>query len=179
LLHDLHFLLVWHKATHLLCVGHLITKHYRNGPRAHFPFRCALGTASAHGVVGGGVILALSLVVDSVIFEGLLGGVVREGFAFLLRQECCLHRVIDGCGSLRGCSLGGHRGLFFVAQTVGAKCWNLSFRTSKSNGKRGRGFVMLTQGVKATIFLSALWHSTRVFIGTRGTVRPCQGHLDP
>jgi hypothetical protein len=38
---------------------------------------------------------------------------------------------------------------------------------------------MLTRGVKATIFLSALWHSTGVFIGTRGTVRPCQGHLDP
>jgi hypothetical protein len=42
LLHDLHFLLVWHIATHLLCVGHLITKTYRNGPRAHFPFNLPL-----------------------------------------------------------------------------------------------------------------------------------------
>jgi hypothetical protein len=25
----------------------------------------------------------------------------------------------------------------------------------------------------------ALWHSTGVFIGNRGTARPCQGHLDP
>jgi hypothetical protein len=29
------------------------------------------------------------------------------------------------------------------------------------------------------ISLPALWHSTWVFIGTRGTARPCQGHLDP
>jgi hypothetical protein len=34
-----------------------------------------------------GLSFALSLAVDSVIFEGLLGGVVHEGFAFLLRQE--------------------------------------------------------------------------------------------
>jgi hypothetical protein len=47
--------------------------------------RCDLGTASAHGAVGGGVVLALPLTVDSVVFEGLLKGVVREGFAFLLR----------------------------------------------------------------------------------------------
>jgi hypothetical protein len=66
-----------------------------------------------HSAIEGGVILALSLVDDVVIFKGLLRGVVREGFAFLLRQECCLHRVVDGCGTLRGCSLGGHRGVFF------------------------------------------------------------------
>jgi hypothetical protein len=53
------------------------------------------------------VILALSLAVDSVIFEGLLGGDVRKGFAFLLRQECYLRCVVAGC------FLGGHRGLFF------------------------------------------------------------------
>jgi hypothetical protein len=62
--------------------------------------RCALGTASAHNAVGGGVVLVLSLVVDGVIFEGLLKGVVREGFAFLLRQERCLRRVVDGSGGL-------------------------------------------------------------------------------
>jgi hypothetical protein len=32
------------------------------------------------------MVLALSFAVDSVIFEGLLGGVVREGLAFLFRQ---------------------------------------------------------------------------------------------
>jgi hypothetical protein len=33
---------------------------------------CVLGTASAHSAVRGGIILALSLAVDSIIFEGLL-----------------------------------------------------------------------------------------------------------
>jgi hypothetical protein len=28
------------------------------------------------------------------------------------------------------------------------------------------------------VFSLALWHSTGVFIGNRGTARPCQGHLD-
>jgi hypothetical protein len=55
----------------------------------------------------------LSLAVDGVIFEGLLKGVVREGFAFLLHQERCLCRIVDGSGGLQGCSLGGHRGVFF------------------------------------------------------------------
>jgi hypothetical protein len=75
--------------------------------------------------------------------------------------------------------LGAIAGCFFVARTVGAKCWNLPFMIGRSNGKWGKGFVMLAWGVKATIFLPALWHSTGVFIGTRGTARPCQGHLDP
>jgi hypothetical protein len=48
-----------------------------------------------------------SLAVDSVIFEGLLGGGVREGFAFLLRQECYLCCIVDGCDGLGSCSLGG------------------------------------------------------------------------
>jgi hypothetical protein len=91
---------------------------------------CALGSAGAHSAVGGGVVLPLSLADDSVIFEGLLGGGVREGFAFLLRQECCLGRIVDGCGGLGCCSLGGHREMFFVARTVGAICWNLPSKTS-------------------------------------------------
>jgi hypothetical protein len=46
-------------------------------------------------------------------------------------------------------------------------------------GNGERGFVALTRGVKATTFLSAVWHSMGVFIGNRGTARPCQGHLGP
>jgi hypothetical protein len=67
--------------------------------------------------------LALSFAVDSVVFKGLLGSGVREGLAFLIRQKRCLRRVVNGWGSLRISSLGGHRGLFCVARTVGAKCW--------------------------------------------------------
>jgi hypothetical protein len=51
------------------------------------------------------------------------GGGVREGLAFRIRQKRCVRRVVDGRGSLRISSLGGHRGLFFVARTMGAKCW--------------------------------------------------------
>jgi hypothetical protein len=65
------------------------------------------------------MVVALSFAVDGVIFEGLLGG----GLAFLIRQKRCLRRVVNGWGSLRVNSLVGHRGLFFVARTVGAKCW--------------------------------------------------------
>jgi hypothetical protein len=50
------------------------------------------------------------------------GGVVREGLAFFLSQQRCLRCFVDGWVCLRTSSLGGHRGLFFVARTVGAKC---------------------------------------------------------
>jgi hypothetical protein len=42
---------------------------------------CALGTASAYSVVGGGVILVLSLA-DNIIFEGLLGAVSARALPF-------------------------------------------------------------------------------------------------
>jgi hypothetical protein len=61
------------------------------------------------------VVFALPFAVDNVVFEGLLGGGVREGLTFLVRQKCCLLRVVDGWGNLRISSLGGHRGLFFIA----------------------------------------------------------------
>jgi hypothetical protein len=47
---------------------------------------CAFGTAGAYSAVRGGVVFVLSFAVDSVIFEGLLGGDAREGLAFLFRQ---------------------------------------------------------------------------------------------
>jgi hypothetical protein len=43
-------------------------------------------TAGAYSAIGGGVVLALSLAIDSVIFEGLLGVGVRKGLAFLFCQ---------------------------------------------------------------------------------------------
>jgi hypothetical protein len=68
----------------------------------------------------------LSLVVDDVIFEGLLKGVVREGFAFVLRQERRLRRVVDGSTGLRGCSLGGHREVFFRRTNGGRQMLELA-----------------------------------------------------
>ena len=43
---------------------------------------CALGTACVYSAVRGGVVLALSLAVDSVIFEGLLGVVSARALPF-------------------------------------------------------------------------------------------------
>jgi hypothetical protein len=60
---------------------------------------------------------------------------------FFLSQQRCLRCFVDGWGCLRTISLGGHRGLFFVARTVGAKCWNLLPWASRSNGKAKRVLV--------------------------------------
>jgi hypothetical protein len=58
--------------------------------------------------------------------------------------------------------------------------WNLSLRTCRSNGKWGKRICNANTGCQShNNFLPALWHSTVVFIGTRGTARPCQVHLDP
>jgi hypothetical protein len=38
---------------------------------------------------------------------------------------------------------------------------------------------MLTRGVKSHDNLLVLWHSTGLFIGTRGVVCPYKKHLDP
>jgi hypothetical protein len=91
------------------------------------------------------VLLALSFA-DSFIFEGLLGGVVREGLAFFLSQQRCLRCFIDGWSCLRASSLGRHHGLFFVARTVGAKCWYLLSRASGSNGKVERVYAKFDVG---------------------------------
>jgi hypothetical protein len=58
-------------------------------------------------------------------------------------------------------------------------CWNLPFKIGRSNGKWEKEFAMVTRGVKSHDNLSVLWHSTGVFIGTRGAACPCQRHLDP
>jgi hypothetical protein len=58
--------------------------------------------------------------------------------------------------------------LFFIAQTVGAKCWDLPFRTGRSNGNWGKEFVMLTRGVKATMVslrFGTIWGYLKVLEG--------------
>jgi hypothetical protein len=65
------------------------------------------------------VLLALSFA-DNFVFGGLLGGVVREGLAFFLSQQRCLHCFVDGWGCLRISLLGCHRGLF-VRSTNGGR----------------------------------------------------------
>jgi hypothetical protein len=93
-----------------------------------------------------GVVLALSLAIDSVIFEGLLGGGAREGFAFLLRQECCLRCIINGRDSLRGCSLGGHCRLFFSRMNGGSQILELGVQDRLIQWEIGEGVCNANTG---------------------------------
>jgi hypothetical protein len=84
--------------------------------------RLSSRAAGAETAFGSGLFVALPLA-ESVVFGGLLVGGVDEGegLALFLGQQCCLRSLV----SLRASFLGCHRGWFFVARTVGAKCWNL------------------------------------------------------
>jgi hypothetical protein len=139
-----------------------------------------LRTASAHGALWCRlVVLALPFAVDDVGVEGLLRDVVCNGsLAFLLRQECRLRCVVDGNNGLRIWYLGGaSRECFVVAQTVGAKCWNLQTHgLASSNGGRVINGLMTLNAIfwGNSVFLRPpQWHSTWVFIGNRGSTLSC------
>lgn len=96
--------------------------------------RCALGTASAHSAVRGGVILALSLAVDSVIFEGLLGVLSMRALPFFSARSAAFAASSMDATTFKVALFGAIAGCFFVARKMGAKCWNLFLRTARSNG---------------------------------------------
>jgi hypothetical protein len=100
--------------------------------------RCILRTASAHSAIGGGVILALSLAVDSVIFKGLLGALSARALPFFSARSAAFAALSMDAAAFEVSLLGAIAGCFFVARTVGAKCGNLPFRTGRSNGKWGK-----------------------------------------
>jgi hypothetical protein len=54
--------------------------------RVLVPRNPGVTTAGAYIAIRGGMVMSLSLAVDSVIFEGLFGGAIREGLAFLSCQ---------------------------------------------------------------------------------------------
>ena len=89
---------------------------------------CALETAGAHSAIGGGVILALSLAVDSVVFKGLLGVVSVRALPFFSARSAAFAVSSMDAVAFEVSLLGAITGCFFVAQTVGAKCWNLPFK---------------------------------------------------
>jgi hypothetical protein len=64
--------------------------------------------AGAKTTFGSGLLIALPLA-ECVVFAGLLVGGVDKGLALFLGQQCCLRSLV----SLRGSSLGCHRGWFF------------------------------------------------------------------
>jgi hypothetical protein len=95
-----------------------------------------------------------------------------------LRRSFGLELGADSTVSVLGCGLASAN-LKDDIENCDGFCWNLPLRIARSNGEWEKGFVAVTRGVKATMFLPALWHSTGVFKGNRGTARPCQGHLGP
>jgi hypothetical protein len=71
------------------------------------------------------VLLALSFA-DNFIFEGLLGGVVREGLAFFLSQQRCLRCFVDGWGCLRTSLLRGPSRVVFRSTNGGRQMLELA-----------------------------------------------------
>jgi hypothetical protein len=132
------------------------------------------------------VVLALSFVVDSVVFEGLLGGSVREGLAFLIRQKCCLCRVVNGWGSLRISSLGGQHGSFFVARTVGAKCWQPACLGKLIQRGSGKCVCKVLHGMPKALLISCvralyggIYRYSRGRISLSKTFRPSSTQFIP
>jgi hypothetical protein len=82
------------------------------------------------------VLLALSFA-NNFIFEGLLGVLSMRALPFFLASSAAFAASSMDGAAFELARLGGHRGLFFVARTVGAKCWNLLSRASRSNGRVG------------------------------------------
>jgi hypothetical protein len=89
----------------------------------------ALRTIGAHSAIGGGVILALSLAVDSVIFEGLLGVVFTRALPFFCARSATFVASSMDATAFEVALFGAIAGCFFVARTMGAKCWNLPSKT--------------------------------------------------
>jgi hypothetical protein len=81
------------------------------------------------------VVLALPLVVDGVIFEGLLKGVVRKSLAFLLRQERCLRLSSMEAAAFELALLGAIAGMLYRSTDGGRQLLEVANPgTSKSNG---------------------------------------------
>jgi hypothetical protein len=65
---------------------------------------------------------------ECVVFAGFLVGGVDKGLALFLGQQRCLRCFVNGWAAFELALLGAIAGGFFVARTVGAKCWNLLSR---------------------------------------------------
>jgi hypothetical protein len=100
-----------------------------SGGRSLGRLRLSSGAAGAETAFGCRLFIALPLA-ECVVFTGFLVGGVYKGLALFLGQQRCLHCFFNGWGCLRAGSLGCHHEWFFVAPTVGAKCWNLLSQAS-------------------------------------------------
>jgi hypothetical protein len=89
------------------------------------------------------VVLALSLAVDIVIFEGLLGVVSARALPFFSARSAAFAASSMDAVAFEVALLEAIVGCCFVVRTVAAKCWNLPSKTGRSNGKVKIGFAKL------------------------------------
>jgi hypothetical protein len=75
--------------------------------------------AGAETAFGSGLLVALPLA-ECVVFAGLLVGGVDKGLALFLASSA----AFAASSAFEVALLGAIAGGFFVARTVGAKCWN-------------------------------------------------------
>jgi hypothetical protein len=76
--------------------------------------------AGAETAFGSGLFIALPLA-ECIVFAGLLVGGVYKGLPFFSASSA----AFAASSAFELALLGAIAGGFFVAQTVGAKCWNL------------------------------------------------------
>jgi hypothetical protein len=117
-----------------------------------------------HSAVGGGVILALSLAVDSVIFEGLLGAVSTRALPFFSARSAAFVASSMDATAFEVVLLGGIAGCFFVARTLGAKCWDLPLWTGRSNRKWGERVCNSNTGCQSHNNLSLRFGTVRGYL---------------
>jgi hypothetical protein len=86
------------------------------------------------------VLLALSFA-DSFVFEGFLGVLSTRALPFFSTSNAAFAASSMDGAAFELARLGAIAGCLFVARTVGAKCWDLLFWASRSNGEVERVFA--------------------------------------
>jgi hypothetical protein len=107
---------------------------------------------------GSGLLVALPLA-ECVVFAGLLVGGVDKGIALFLGQQRCLR-------SLRGSSLGCHRGWFFRSTNGGRQMLELTLPSKLiQQGSESNVNKVSIRDDKSSVNLASQGHCAGVFIG--------------
>jgi hypothetical protein len=117
--------------------------------------------AGAETAFGSGLLIALPLA-ECVVFAGLLVGGVDKGLALFLGQQCCLRSLV----SLRGSSLGCHRGWFFRSTNGGRQMLELALPSKLiQRGSENDVNRVSTRDGDSSVNLASQGHCAGVFIG--------------
>jgi hypothetical protein len=100
---------------------------------------------------------------ENVVFSGLVVSGVGEGEGLAFFAESSAAFAASSAFELT--FLGAIAGGFFVARTVGAKCWNLLSVARGSNGRCSDVNRVLAQDGNNSVNLASQGHCVGVFIG--------------